>query len=419
MATSGKIVAFFEKAIETYEHQMDMLGMTDFEKPDAADMQNSNNYIWRDRQQHAPVIKGWDLTGQEQEIIQEQFPSSLGEPTNDYVEQRADQLRDKRYWERRGEQAGMRQATELNKDIAKLIAEQGSLFYRVNTASAYEFVANAQTVMNERQAYESDRYFMFNDRDNLTLSVDLSNRGTIAGRSEDTWENGLINPNVAGFRTYTGSFLPNLAGGASPDTTVVGDQSFKPEGGTVSSNGAVVTNTDCRLATIPVLSSAGYNVGDKISFSNVQSVGLADKTETGQDMTFTIVGIPDGTTIEVFPKPIAVDDPSLTLSEAAVANVNTQILDGAVVTRLNIDTTAKTNLFWDKSAIEVLGGTIPAEYFKQFSGQKVISETMSNGQEMYLVYDSEIADMTFSCRLFTWRGVTMRNPENAGVAVLF
>jgi hypothetical protein len=109
----------------------------------------------------------------------------------------------------------------------------------------------------------------------------------------------------------------------------------------------------------------------------------------------------------------------LSALEKAYANIDTTISNADTVDRLNIDASAKTNLFWDKSAVEVIGGTIPAELFSEFDGMKVISDTMSNGQTMYLVYDGNLADMSFRYRLFTWYGITMCNPQNAGVAVTF
>lgn len=424
MATTGKIVeVMFEKAKETYEHQMQMVDMTTFNQPDDATLQNAGNVVWYPVQQHAPILEGWDLTSREQEIIEETYPSILGEPKNDFISQRADDLRDMRFWERRGEQSGMRQATELNKLIAQAVAIQGSMFYRSSATSGYDFIAEGQALQNERQAYQSQRYFVLNDRDNLTFGSDLAGRQTVQGRPETTWKTGQIGQNVAGYDVYTGSYLPNLTGGADPATTVTGDQSFKPEGGTVNTTTGVVTNVDYRVASIAVADSSSYNVGDKVSFANsgtdVQSVGLADKNETGQAMTFTIVEITDATTVKVYPKPIAVDDPALTSTEAAYANIDTQILNGATMNRLNIDTTNKTNLFWDKSAVEVIGGTIPADLFSQYDGMKVVSDTMSNGQEIYMIYDGQLETMTFRYRIFTWYGITICNPSNCGVAVTF
>jgi len=419
--TTQIVELLLENALETYESQQSMLPMVNFFEPDGDKLQISGNVVWRPTQQHAPIITGFDISGQEQDIIEEAYPAVLGEPANDFVVQRADQVRDLQYWKRRGEQSGRRQASNLNQAIVQAMFLQGSLFYSSSATSGYPFIAEGQAILNERQGYESDRYFMMNDRDTLTFSSDLAARQTLQGRPEEAWAKGQIGQNVAGFDVYTGSFLPNLVGGASPDTTVTGDQSFAPEGGAVNSTTKVVTNIDYREAVIPVAASATYNVGDKIKFTNpggdVIAVGLDDKTDTGQAMTFTIIAKPTGTSITVFPKPIAADDPGLTVAELAYANIDTQILNTAVVERLNTDATNKVNLFWDMDAVEVLGGNIPAELFKQFDGMKVVSTTMSNGQQMYILYDGDIATLNFRFRIFTWFGVTIADPRRVGVAL--
>jgi len=212
-------------------------------------------------------------------------------------------------------------------------------------------------------------------------------------------------------------------GGANPATTVTADVSEAPDGGSVDTATGLVTNVDYRVATIAVTASGSYNVGDKVSFSNgatsVKALGLADKTNTNQVMTFTIVAIPDATSVKVFPKPIAEDDPGLSTLEKAYANIDTQILSTATMDRLNIDASNKVNLFWDKSAVEVIGGTIPADLFAQYDGMQVIHDTMENGQELYLIYDGQIDSLSFRYRIFTWYGITICNPSNCGVAVTF
>ena len=421
MASTGKVVeVLFENSIETYEHQEQMLSKVDFFEPDAAMMQNGENFVWRPVQQHAPIISGWDMTGKEQEIIEETYPSVLGTPSNDFVEQRADKMRDMRFWEERGKTSGKKQATELNRAIAAAMVTQGSMFFRSNVTSGYDFISEGQVIMNERQGMDNGRCFMLNDRDTKLFSTDLAGRQTLQGRPEsDAWSKGQIGANVAEFDVFTGSFLPNLAGGANPATTVTGAQSFKPEGGSVNATTGVATNVDYRSAVIPVAASAGYNIGDKVTIGAVQSVGLADKTASGQLMTFTVVAKPNGTSITVYPKPIAADDVALTDTEKAYANIDTTIANADTVDRLNIDASNKTNLFWDKQAVEVLGGTIPAELFKQFDGMKVLSHTMKNGQKMYMVYDGNIATMNFRYRLFTWYGITIKDPSRVGVGVTF
>jgi hypothetical protein len=422
--STGKIAeVVFENALETFESQQDLLSKVDFWVPEAGDLQNASNFVWRPVQQHAPIIAGWDMTGLETGIIEETYPAVLGTPSNDFVAVRADDMRDEIFWKRRGEQSGMRQASNLNSAMASAMAVQGSLYYRSSTASGFPFVAEAQAMMNERQGPVSQRYFMMNDRDTLKFASDLAGRQTLQGRPADTWDTGQIGKNVAEFDVYTGSFLPAIAGGTAISTTVTGNQSFVPEGGSVNSTTGVVTNVDYRTATIAVAASASYNVGDKVTFLNsgtaVYALGLDDKTVTNQAMTFTIVAKPSGTSITVFPKPIALDDPALSTLQAAYANINTRIVNAATVARVNLDTTARTNLFWAKDAVEVIGGTVPAQLFKELGGKKVITATMKNGQTMYMLYDGDITTMNFKFRLFTWYGITIRNPSQVGVAVAY
>ena len=346
--STGKIAeVLFDKTLETYEHQMQLLPLCSFEQPDGGTLQNAGNVVWKPVQQHALVISGWDMSGQETGIIEETYPCILGTPTNDFVQQRADDLRDMSFWEKRGEQSGRRQATELNKQIAAAVALQGSLFVRSNATNGYAFIGAAQALMNERQSMDSGRCFILNDRDTLLYATDLSGRETMNGRPETAYAKGQIGSQVAEFDVYTGSFLPNLVGGASPGATVTGAQSFAPAGGSVNTATGIVTNVDYRSADIPVSDSTGYNVGDKVTIGALQSVGLADKTATGQLMTFTVVAKPDAATLTIYPKPIAAVDPALSVLERAYANVDVVIPNAAVVARLNIDATNKTNLFWD------------------------------------------------------------------------
>ena len=425
LSTAKSVEVLFEKALEIYEHQMQMLDLVDVFTPDPAAFQNSSNIIWRPVQQNAPIKDGWNLTGKFGDVIEVYYPATLEEPHNDAFQLRADDLRDMRFWERRGEQSGMQQATFLNQNLAELVANQGSLFYRSNTALGYDFVGSAQTLLNERQVSSEMRCFVLNERDRQTYARELADRETLAGRAEGAYSTGMIGKNVADFDVYSGSYLPTLAGGASPDTTVTGNQSFKPEGTTTV--GAATVNVDYRVANIPVANSASYNVGDKIQFTNttgtplgaVRALGLADKTDTGQAMTFSIVAKPSATMISVYPKPIAADDSTLDDEEEAYANINTTIKNEATVVRLNVDASARTNIFWAKDSIEVIGGDAPIELLAEFGGQQVISSAMSNGQKMYLAYDGDIDTLTFKCRLFTWWGLVNKNPMANGVGIRF
>ena len=413
----------FENMVETYEHQTMMLDLVDAEQGDAEKLQNAGNTIWHPVQQHRPVLTGFDLTGQEQGIIEETYPISLGDPNGDLIEQRIDNMRDQRFWERAGTQAGFQQATQLNKDLLDLVVDTGSLHYRFDTttqgSSGFDFVSEAQALINERQVYKTMGCNMIlNDRDTKLFAGDLAGRQTIKGRPEDTWLTGQIGSNVAEFDLFTSSSLKNLPGSLITATTTTADVSEKPEGGNVNAVTKTVTNVDYRLGSIPVVASAAYAVGDIIQFTGVNAIGLADKQDSGVVMTFKVVNIPDGTTLEVFPKPIALDDPALTVLEQSYANINTQIKSGDTVAKTNA-TSERANAFFAKDSIQVMGGEAPWELMNEFGGMQVIKKSLSTGVTIYMIYDGDMIKGTFQYRFFVWYGLANRNPMANGSAVTF
>ncbi len=424
MADTIKIVyAMMDKIIETHKTQEQLLPLVTYEEPDPAMLQNAGDVYWKPVQQHAPLQQGWDMTGNETDIIEEGCPYIMSTPWNDVVKQRIDKIRDDQFFMRRAEEAGRKIASKQNYEIANAIATQGSLFYRSNDTSAWDFITNAQVKMNERQSYQSERYFTLNDRDTQKFGKDLSARQTINEIPRAVWNSGMLQKQVAQFSVYTGSYLPNLTGGANPGTTVTANVSEKPLGGTVTTATGIVQNFDWRTATIAVTASAGYNIGDKVTFSNggtpVYAIGLMDKTVTTDPMQFTIVAKPTGTSVTVYPKPIALDDAALSTLEKAYANINTQILNTATMDRVNIDASNQTNLFWDKSAVTVSGGSLPVEMFKEWGGMKVVKDSFVNGQPVYLLYDGDILEKNFRFVIFSWWGVTVNNPSNCGCAVSY
>ena len=419
--SAGKIAqVWFEDYLETIEDQTLLADNCDRITPDAADMQNSGNIINRPVEQQAEIIEGWDLTGRESGIIEETYPSVLGEPQNTFVEQRADNMRTLDFWRKSGKRAAMQMAVQQNQTIANAIMNQGSLYYKSTATDAFSFLSEGQVILNEQQRYKTDRKFYLNDRTNQKFGKDLAGRATQMGRPADVWSKGQIGNNIAEFDIYQASFLPSLGGGAVTATTVTGAQSFKPEGGNVTETG-IVSNVDYRYAQISVAASADYTIGMKVYFKNgadpVMAVGASTKQDINEYRTFTIVGTPSATTIEIYPKPIAIEDGSLTGLERQYSNIQQVIGNGATVEVVNTDVSAKTNIFFDKDAVEVISGTIPANLFAEYNGHKVISSTMKNGHPVYMVYDANMVNMNFRYRLFSWWGVTIKDPMRCGVAI--
>lgn len=424
--TSGKIVlAYMESAIETFESQQTLLPKVKL-VPNAksADLQNAGNTLWRRVRQHGVSQTGFDLTGQEQGIISQFYPAYLGVPEGNLLSLRVDDMRDLSYVRDQAQIDGEKRASVLNKAIVDAIRNTGSMAYRSNATSGFDFISQAQAAMNKRQGRSVDRYFALTDTQNNKFGKELASRQTLQpnNQPDKTFQDGTLYKNIAGFDVMTSSSISLLAGGADPATTVTANVSLAPQAGTVNTTTNVVTNYDYRdSGTIPVTASASYNVGDRVTFANggvtVKAVGRDDKTVTDEAMTFVIIEKPNGTSVRVWPRPIAADDPALSALEKAYANINTRILNTATMNRVNIDTSTQPGLFWQKDSIEVLTGEVPMEILGQFGGMKVAKERLSNGMMFYVLYDANIANVSATWRQFIWYGVNNARPQDNGIAI--
>lgn len=120
-----------------------------------------------------------------------------------------------------------------------------------------------------------------------------------------------------------------------------------------------------------ISSTTGFKRGDKISFTGVKFLSQMAKNVLTDDATFSITRVIDGTHIEITPKPIALDDASLTKEEKAYANVNTSLADTTPVNVLNVATTT-ANVFWADDSIRLLSQPIPVTH-ELFAGMKTSS----------------------------------------------
>lgn len=436
--TTGKIAeVMFGEFVDTWNKQAVMLDLVDSDFADPATLQNSGNLIHYPVEQHRPILTGFDLSSQEQGVIEETVPISLGSPKGDFIELRIDNLRDSRFWERAGKTAAKTQMTDINKQLINLVQNTGANFYKWNTATqgtnGFEFASQAQVILDDWQVYDDmGRNYLLNTTDLNKFAGELSGRETLgskADRSDKAYADGGVGEYVAAFDIYRSSSLSKISGSDITATTVSADVSLAPESGSVDPVTGDVTNIDYRRGTIPVTSSAAYAVGDWVSFTNdpeetpvpVEKVGLADKSESGAVFTAKIVAIPNSTSIEVFPKPIAVDDPALTDLEKAYGNIHTQILSGAEVVKLNTAEVdgARANIFWTKDSLKMISGEAPWELMSQYDGNKVLKQSLGNGLTAYMVYDGNIATATFRYRLFIWYGLANFNPMANGVGVTY
>lgn len=418
MATDSlkTIIAFYDEALKQLNDDFTYAGLVDVDTIEPNRLQNANDIYWRNVEQQRPIITGWDLTGQETGTIEQGYPLQLEDPKNDFMEYRIDELRDRGFMNRAAMSSAKRQNAELNKRIAQLVADTGTLTYESN-AAGFDFVAEADTLMTERGAYrDMGSSFFLNPRTSQVMASDLASRGTLDGRPEGAYATAMIGKNVAGFDLYRaptyGSILARVNGTGG---TVASDVTEVPEGFTTS--GGSVVNVDYRVGSIPlgVGEGANFQVGDVITVAGVNALNVMDKTDTGQLMTFRVVAI-NSDTLDVYPKPIAADQAGITTEQAAYANISTAITSGAAVSATNVNG-GNANSFWANDSICVVNGRQPFEILNEFDGMKVVSETLDNGLDLYMAYDANLATVNARVRLFTRWGLVNKDPARNGNAI--
>lgn len=411
--TAKTLVTFFDKAQEQLNKDTTMARRVQVDTVDGASLQNANNIYWRNVEQQSPVIEGWDLSGQETEIIEQAYPLQLSDPRNDFVKIRVDELRDQGFMERRVRASSAKLSADQNSRIADLVASTGTL-YSESSSAGFDFVAEADTIMTERQANrDMGASFFLSPRENQIMASDLASRSDLSGKPLTAYETAMIGQNVAGFDIFRGSYVGNIAARTNATTGAVATDVVEvPEGFT--SSGGTLSNVDYRVGSVTLGSGEGadFTVGDVITFAGINSLGLMDKRDTGQLMTFRVVA-KDTDTLSIYPKPIAADQTGIDDAQAAYANISTQIVATTVVSKIN-ENGGRANSFWADDSICIVNGSAPLEMLNEFDGMKVVSETLDSGVKLYMAYDANLDDMNCRVRLFTWYGLVNKDPSRNG-----
>ena len=229
-------------------------------------------------------------------------------------------------------------------------------------------------------------------------------------------KNGTIQRQVAGFDDVLRSpKMPSLPASTATGLTVAGAQSFKPKAWELNADGQK-RNIDNRLATVTLSATTGLKRGDKISFTGVKFLGQMAKNVLTQDATFSVVRVIDGTKVEITPKPVALNDVSLSPEQRAYANVNTTLANNMAVKVLNI-ATVQSNVFWADDAIRIVSQPIPANH-ELFAGMKTKSFSIPDvGINGIFATQGDISTLTGKCRIALWYGVSATRPEAIGIGL--
>ncbi|ELZ4846576.1 coat protein [Salmonella enterica] len=415
----GQLVTYaIDEIIETVQNLTPMASKTSKYTPPAASMQRSSNTVWMPVEQEAPTQTGWDLTNKQTNVLELSVKCNMGDPDNDFFQLRADDLRDERSYRHRIQASAKKLANNIETAIAKQATEMGSLVVHDARSigpstglTGWDFLASAEELMFARELNRDMgiSYFL-NPSDYRKAGRDLT-AGDIFGRvPEDAYHNGTIQRQVAGFDDVMRSpKLPTVVGSTVTGVTVTGAQKFKPQAFTTDTDGNN-ENVDNRVATVVVSSAAGLKRGDKISFAGVKYLSQMAKNVLTDDATFSITRVIDDTHIEITPKPVALDDATLTAEEKAYANVNTSLAASATVTLLNVASTT-ANIGWADDSIRLLSQPIPVTH-ELFAGMKTQSFSIPGvGINGIFATQGDINTLTGLCRIAVWYSACAVRPE--------
>ncbi|EPS0644812.1 P22 phage major capsid protein family protein [Cronobacter malonaticus] len=420
--SEGQLVTYaIDEVIETVQNLTPMAERVSKYTPPAASMQRSGNTVWMPLEQEAPTQRGWDLTGKETDILELSVKVNLNDPDNDFFALRADDVRDETSYRRRIQASAKKLANNVEAEIARQAVEMGSLVV-TSTApigsanSGWDFISEAESLMFARELNrDAGLSFFFNPNDYRGAGRDLAGKDFYGRIQDDAYSKGVIQKQVAGFNDVLRSpKLPQLAASTATGVTVSGAQKFKPEAWKVDVDGNR-ENVDNRTAVVAVSSGTGFKRGDKISFAGVKFLSQMAKNVLTQDATFSVVAV-NGNNLTITPKPIALDDTSLTAEQRAYANVNTSLANNAAVTVWNTDTVS-ANVFWADDSIRLVSQPIPLNH-DLFSGMKSQSFSVpGTGLNGVIAFQGDIDQLGGKCRIALWYAASAVRPEAIGVGL--
>ncbi|MEN4196184.1 P22 phage major capsid protein family protein [Serratia marcescens] len=418
----GQMITYaVDEVIKTVENLTPMAQKTTKYTPSAASMQRSGNTFWLPVEQEAPTQEGWDLTGKETDVLELSVKCNMGAPDNDFFQLRADDLRDEHSYRRRIQASAKKLANNVEKAIAQQAVDMGSLVVTspspVGDANrGWDFIADAEELMFARELNrDSGLSYFFNSKDYKGAGHNLAGKDNFGRLTEEAYKSGTIQRQVAGFDDVLRSpKLPTLAASGATGLTVSGAQKFKPEAWVKDTDGNT-ENVDNRTAVVKLSAGTGLKRGDKISFAGVKYLSQMAKNVLTHDATFTVVAV-NGANVTIAPKPVALDDTSLTAAERAYANVNTSLADTMAVNILNVKT-AETNVFWADDSIRLVSQPIPANH-ELFAGMKTQSFAIPGvGINGIFATQGDISTLTGKCRIALWYSACAVRPEAIGVGL--
>jgi len=405
----------FENILEGFQDALVLSRNINVYKTDASSMERSNNTIWRPMPYIAQSFDGTDQTSNFGDSTQLSVPAQINISKSVPWVMSSNDLNDALQEGRLGNAAKQKLASDINVSCMNVAANQGSLVVkRTSAATGVADIAQAEAIMNEQGVNQIDRYIALSTRDYNGMANNLAARDWVSGPVQNAYERAIIPKDTGSFMPFKLDYANQLTAAAGTSVTINGaSQYYTPAAVSTAATGET-SNVDNRYQNLAITVGGGtVAVGDCFTIAGVNAVHHITKQSTGQLKTFRITAIVSGAggtgTVQISP-PI-ISNGGSTDAEAQYQNVNATPANGAAITFLNT-TTASVNPFWTKDSIEILPGryAVPVN-----AGADVMRASTDQGFELVMQKQYDINTMKTKYRIDTFYGVTMCNPEMAGI----
>lgn len=406
----------FENILEGFQDALILSRNVSVYNTDSAMMERARDTIWRPMPYIAQSFDstvGSSIASNYDDMTQLSVPATLGYSKTSAWKLNAKELRDALQEGRLGQAARQKLASDINVAVMNVAASQGTLVVPVaGAAGDYDDVALCDSIMNEQGISAEGRYLALSSRDynGLAGNLAIATRSFGNAKSDRAYERSFVGM-VAGFDTYKLDYANRITAQATVVTIATnGAQArFVPRATSTSVGGQI--NVDNRYQTVTVSTTVGVNAGDAFTIAGIEAVHHITKQSTGQLKTFRVISVDSGTTMTISPPMIGANS-SPTDAELQYQNVNVASTSATASINWLNDNATNINCFWSKDAIELLPGrySVPGD-----AGAAIMRASTDQGIELVMQKFYDIDTMTTKYRLDTLFGVTMSNPELAGI----
>ena len=374
--------------------------------------ERTNDTVWRPQPYIARTYDGSDQTSNFKGYTQLTVPSTVGYRKSAPWLMDELELRDALQEGRLGEAARQKLASDINVSVNNVAALYGTLCVKRTAASSgFDDVAECETIFNEQGVNSDMRYLALSTRDYNGMASNLAARQTMNGKPVTAYEKAYVGT-VASFETYKMDYAYRLQAAAGSSLTVDTQASASNYYTPVATRGASTgeqSNVDNRFQTITISATTNVAAGDSFTIAGVNAVHHITKEDTGQLKTFRVISVDSVTTMTISP-PIISNQGGTAAEEERQNCVVTESATAAIVFLNTV--AAAANPFWHKDAIELRPSKImvPSD-----AGMKVMKGSTDQGIELVMMKQASIDNTKTKYRLDARWGVTMMQPEMAGI----